>query len=270
MDDIRTETTAFSLLADDETPAARRINPRADADLVIVCDHAANRVPRALERLGLTDDSLFERHIAYDIGAEAVTEILARELDAVAVLSSYSRLVIDPNRAPGHPQSIPEVSDGVAIPANQDLPLGGKEARLATFFDPYHQMIGRTFVDTWHARGRPSALFSVHSFSPRFGDTPRPWDAGILWDRDPRIAPAMMDNLRAQGLTVGDNEPYSGREVAYTVDVHGGACGVANCAVEINQDQISDRAGIERWAAHLIDALRPILDDQRLYDVAYF
>ena len=130
---------------------------------------------------------------------------------------------------------------------------------------------GRPGRSSWETRrGTPPAIFSVHSFSPDYGDTPRPWDIGVLWNRDPRIAVPLMDMPKAHGLNVGDNEPYSGRQLAYTIDVHGGATGLANCVIEINQNQVRDAAGIGRWATILEEIMPEILRTQGLHRVGRF
>ena len=113
----------------------------------------------------------------------------------------------------------------------------------------------------------PPALFSVHSFTPIFSDEDRPWDVGVLWNRDPRIAKPLMDKLKAKGLNVGDNLPYSGQDLAYTINMHGGASGLANCVVEINQDQVRDQAGLERWAGIFTDVMGDILVMKDIHEV---
>jgi predicted N-formylglutamate amidohydrolase len=129
---------------------------------------------------------------------------------------------------------------------------------VADLFEPYHDAIMEGLAHLWR-RGKPPALFSVHSFTPDFGDEVRPWDVGVLWNRDPRIAIPLMEKLSARGLHVGDNLPYSGRELAYTINIHGGAAGLANCVVEINQDQVRDHDGARRWAGILSDVMGEIL-----------
>jgi predicted N-formylglutamate amidohydrolase len=268
MDDANPIDARAPLLSPDEPPVAERINVNAGSALVLSCDHASRRVPHALGNLGL-HDTHFERHIAYDIGAEGVTRILSENLDATAVLAGYSRLVVDLNRPPGHPTSMPEVSDETLVPGNQGLTAGHVTDRLETFFEPYHRLVQRTMTETWLHR-RPPVLFSVHSFSPRFGGSPRPWDIGVLWNHDPRIAKPLIKALHDRGLDVGDNLPYSGKDVAYTIDAHAGSCGLANCVIEINQDQVADDAGVRRWGGILSEVLDELLRDEDLYKVEYF
>jgi len=254
-----------ALIGPDDGQAFAILNDNGARALQLVCDHASRAVPAALDHLGLGAQH-FERHIAYDIGAAEVTRLLSGELDAQAVLAEYSRLVIDVNRPPGHPESILEISDKTAIPGNQGLTETDQALRVAALFEPYHDAIHESLAHLWR-RGKPPALFSVHSFCPAYGEEDRPWDAGVLWNRDPRIAGPLIDKLEALGLHVGDNLPYSGRDLAYTLNLHGGAAGLANCVVEINQDQVRDQDGIERWAGILAEAMGEILLADELYQV---
>jgi predicted N-formylglutamate amidohydrolase len=238
--------------------------------VLLVCDHASPAVPASLDRLGLERD-VFHRHIAYDIGAAAVTRGLARRLNAPAVLAGYSRLLIDVNRQPGDPGSIPLFSDGTQIPANHALSEQAEEERVEGFFWPYHHAVTNALAHLWR-HGPPPAVFSVHTFTPSLaGGEDRRWHVGVLWNRDPRIARPLMEKLRArEGLQVGDNEPYSGLEIAYTLNLHGGAAGLPNCAIEIRQDLVTDEAGAEHWADLLADVLGEILGGEDLHNVVQF
>ena len=253
------------LIGPGDPPVFEVLNPDGGAPLVLVADHASPAVPAALDGLGL-DDGYFERHIAYDIGAASVTRLLAAQLDAPAVLAGYSRLVIDVNRPPGHPESIPEASDGSKIPGNMGLGEEAQKQRVEMLFEPYHDAIHESLAHLWR-RGKPPALFSIHSFTPDSSDEDRPWDVGVLWNRDPRIARPLIERLGAHGLNVGDNLPYSGQELAYTINLHGTAAGLPNCVVEINQDQVSDGEGIERWAGILAEVMAGILQLDGIHEV---
>ncbi len=268
MNTSRPDSAAASLLGDTDPPPFTTLNRDGLTPLLLICDHASRAVPAALDNLGL-DDETFGHHIGYDIGAAAVARKLSEALDTGLVLAGYSRLVIDLNRPPGHPQSIPPISDGTIVPGNQDLDEAARRRRVRDLFEPYHDAVNRAIARIWE-RGTPPALFSIHSFSPRFGDTPRPWDVGVLWNRDSRIAVPLMEKLEARGLNVGDNEPYSGKHLAYTIDMHAAAAGLANCVIEINQDQLTDAAGVARWAAILDDVMKEILDLSGLHRVERF
>jgi predicted N-formylglutamate amidohydrolase len=241
------------------------IEAEGDARVILVCDHASNRFPAALGKLGIPGQYL-DDHIAWDIGAAAVTRRLQARLGADAVLANYSRLVIDLNRRPGDFSVIPPISDGILVPGNLSLPQAERDARGATFHAPYHAAI-ESLIERRSASGVRPVFLGIHSFTPRFHGTPRPWHAGILWDRDPRLAIPLLAALRRDdSLFIGDNEPYSGRHTAdYSIDTHAEVRGMAHVGIEIRQDLIDDDAGQARWADMLEAALVPILADESVY-----
>ncbi len=246
----------------------RLLNDASRVPLLLVCDHASRAVPRALAGLGLPEAEL-ERHIGWDIGAARVTERLAEAFGACAVLSGYSRLVIDCNRAPGDASSIPEASDGTAIPGNRGLSDAELAARIDTFFWPYHHAITRVLAAFGH-HGQVPVVLGVHSFTPRMNGFDRPWDVGVLWNHDPRLAVPLIEALRAQGLVVGDNEPYSGRDTGYTVEAHAGSAGLPHAVLELRQDRIASEAGCREWADRLATVLPPLLARPELARVEFF
>ncbi len=258
-----------ALLGPDEPPVYEFLNAQGAAPALLICDHASGAVPAALGDLGLAED-LLRDHIAWDIGAGAVTRRLAARLDAPALLAGYSRLVVDCNRQPGDPESIPEASDGVAIPGNRGLSERERAERVETFFRPYHDAVTTALARLWR-KGTAPALISVHSFTPFVDGEERPWDVGVLWNRDARLAVPLIERLGADGnLCVGDNKPYSGREVAYSINLHGGAAGLPNCVVEIRQDHLRTTEGVERWAGILGDALDGLLGREAVHRVEHF
>lgn len=256
--------SAGSLLGPDDLPAFEVINKTGGARALLVCDHASNRVPHSLNRLGLGPADL-QRHIAWDIGAGDVTRELSRMLDAPAVLAGYSRLVVDCNRYVQDPSCMPAISDQVQVPGNRNLSPLDRSARVAAIHDAYHQAVATALAE---ACGRyESPLFiAIHSFTPVMGTEKRPWDAAILWDRDEATARRLITDLRERyGLLVGDNEPYSGRHPSdYTVDTHAEAAGLPCASIEIRQDLLADADGRRRWAALLGDVLAGILADNKL------
>jgi len=224
------------------------------AGLLLVCDHADNRLPAEYADLGLPAAE-FRRHIAYDPGAAAVTRRLAAMLEAPAVLSTFSRLLIDANRGEDDPTLIMRLSDGAIVPGNADVDSAERERRIARFHAPYHDAIGAA-IDRAMAAGPVPAILSVHSFTPVWRDAVRPWHAGILWDLDPRFAVPLIETLRADpALVVGDNEPYAGALANDTMNRHATRLGLAHALIEIRQDLIGDDAGVAAW----VERLSPIV-----------
>lgn len=258
------------LLGPDDPLPVECIRDDGSAAVVLICDHASSAVPHALNGLGLPMNEL-RRHIGWDIGAAAVTRGLAERLGAPALLAGYSRLVIDLNRSPGDPSSIPVVSDGTTIPANQDLSDAAVQTRLNALFWPYHHAVTEAVGRQWRRSGIPPAVIAIHSFTPEMSGIPRPWHVGVLWNHDPRLAGPLIQRLRARGdLKVGDNQPYSGRALAYTTERHAAASGLPHLGLEIRQDLIGDEVGVARWIDLLTDAFLPFLADPALHRVEMF
>lgn len=217
---------------------------------VVLCDHAGNRLPRALGTLGLAEADL-GRHIAWDIGAGAVAALVGAALDAVVVRQRYSRLAIDCNRAPGHRDSIAERSEATAITGNIGLDAEAREARRRSIFAPYHDAIGAV-LDERDRNGKTSIVIAMHSFTPIFLGVARPWHAGMLYDRDVGLARALRDLLSREGFAVGDNEPYRLSPASdYTIPFHAERRGLPYVEIELRQDLIADATGEAEWAARL-------------------
>jgi predicted N-formylglutamate amidohydrolase len=258
------------LVGETDPPAAEVVNPEGKTPLLLLCDHASNTIPACLDGLGLAAQAL-EEHIAVDIGAAEVCRQMAAMLDCPAVLCGYSRLVIDCNRQPGDPTAIPPMSDETVIPGNQALSEQAAQQRTDAIFWPYHRAINDVLAHLWRQNPQmPPMVIAMHSFTPCLsGGAPRPWHVGLLWNRDNRMMVPMMAALRLQGWCVGDNEPYSGREIAYTLDSHATAAGLPHVAVEIRQDLIADADGAAAWAGHMAQALRGLLGVAEMHRVEH-
>jgi predicted N-formylglutamate amidohydrolase len=230
-------------------------NGGAAADLIFLCDHAANAVPDALGTLGLSPSD-FAAHIAYDIGAAGLTRALADRFGAPALLARWSRLVIDLNRGADDPTVVMKLSDGRIIPGNRDADRDAVAQRIARYHAPYHDAIGLRIAAA-RAQGTVPVLVSMHSFTPIWRSKPRPWHIGVLWDKDGRLAKPLMARLRQEpDIVVGDNEPYSGELENDCLYRHGTLNGLPHVLIEVRQDLIGDDAAIARWAGRLEPILR--------------
>jgi len=225
--------------------------PRAGG-VLLIGDHAANHVPADID-LGI-DPALLETHIAIDIGVAEVAALLVESgaVDA-AILGGVSRLVVDCNRDEEAPGVIPIASDGHAIPGNALTPAA-RDARLERIFRPYHAHIAEVI-----AAARPAMIISLHSFTPELASDPeqkRPWDVGILYNADDRLAQPVIAALAGEGLLVGDQQPYSGKLLNATMNRHAEANAIPYAGIEMRQDLVGDAAGQARFADLLARTLR--------------
>jgi predicted N-formylglutamate amidohydrolase len=220
-------------------------------DILLLCDHASNAVPPDID-LGI-DPALLNKHIAIDIGAEPMTRALAELLAAPAIIATVSRLVIDLNREAESDGLIPAISDGHTIPGNMNA---ARTERIARFYRPYHAVIERQV-----SAQRPVLIVGIHSFTPALESNgePRPWEIGILYNRDVRAAAIAIDLLNDAGIATGDNEPYSGRVLNATLNRHAEASDIPSFTVELRNDLIDTLQGVARWA----QILTPILATTR-------
>ena len=233
--------------------AFRQVGSPTRGGIVCTADHASNHVPADID-LGIPA-SLLDEHIAIDIGTEAIAEILAREYAIAAHIATVSRLVCDLNREESAPGLVPEISDGHPIPGN----IGAdRAARLARFHRPYHSALGE-----WLAAAQPTLILSLHSFTPRLetSDAARPWEVGVLYNRDDRAARIAIPLLEAEGLIVGDNLPYSGRDLNYTMNRHAEDEGRAYLGIELRQDLTQTPDDHARWAALLAKIAQRVASD---------
>ncbi|MDB5545021.1 MAG: N-formylglutamate amidohydrolase [Hyphomicrobiales bacterium] len=228
-----------------------------DCSALLLCDHASAALPPAYGDLGLSPGH-FARHIAYDIGAGDLTRALSAQLGAPALMTAYSRLLIDPNRGADDPTLVMRISDRAVIPGNARIDEAEIARRKRLYWDPYRRAIDATTVRMC-ATGKPPALISIHSFTPVWRGQPRPWEAAALWDCDDRLAAPFVAGLRSQGLTIGDNEPYDGALRGDTMFDHATLPGFAHLLIEVRQDLIATPNGVAQWAARLAPVLADCL-----------
>lgn len=237
--------------------------------VLFLCDHASNALPPEYGDLGLPLGA-FQRHIAYDIGCAGVTRALAARFDAPALLTCYSRLLIDPNRGADDPTLVMKLSDGAVIPGNARVDAAEIARRKALYWTPYRQEAG-ALLDKMTAIGPAPAIVSLHSFTPVWRGSPRPWRIGLLWDNDPRMAQPLLEELEAAGLDpVGDNEPYDGALKGDTLYDLASARGLAHVLIEVRQDLIAEPAGQMEWAEKIGNALAPVLARADVHAIEHY
>ena len=234
-----------------------------ESGLLLLCDHASNALPARYGTLGLPAAQL-ARHIGYDIGAAAVTRRIAERLRAPALLTTFSRLLIDPNRGLDDPTLVMRLSDGAIVPGNARIDADEIEHRVASYWRPYRDAVGRA-LERMSAGGSTPVVISVHSFTPAWKGVPRPWEIGVLWDSDARLAVPLMDALRDAGFCVGDNEPYDGALAGDTLDEEVTRRGIAGLLIEARQDLIADEGSAVAIGDRLAAAIAPVIAQPELH-----
>lgn len=240
------------------------------ANIVLLADHATNIVPEPYGDLGLPR-AAFERHIAYDIGVDGLTRDLAARLGCPAVLSRFSRLLIDPNRGEDDPTLIMKISDGAIVRGNHPISDLEWQNRIQRFHRPYHAAVASVIESTQTETGKVPLVLSLHSFTPFWKGIARPWHAAVLWDSDGRAALPLIDALRMAGdLVVGDNEPYDGALKGDTLYRHCMRTGIPHALLEVRQDLIGDADGISAWAERLEPIFQALDRNPALHDTRIF
>ncbi|MDE4063664.1 N-formylglutamate amidohydrolase [Phaeobacter gallaeciensis] len=246
------------LLGPQDPLPAEVINAASDHPLLLVCEHAGKMVPNALNDLGIAQEDR-DSHVFWDIGAEAVTRIMADSLGAPAILQPYSRLVIDCNRPPDAPDAMPEANHGVQVPGNRGLNDAARAARIAEIFDPFQATVER------HLKRQPRKIvLSIHSFTPLLTGEPRPWHVGFLFRQDVQTSEHLARFIAdAQPeLTIGMNQPYQIDDASdWFVPQHGETSGLPHSLIEIRNDLIGDATGQQAWANILTGAVNRYLKE---------
>lgn len=239
----------MKLLSKDEPAAFTLVNADSRSNLLLVCDHASNRIPASLGNLGLGSEQL-QDHIAWDAGTAALAQGMAQALAAPLVLANYSRLVIDCNRPPDHLESIPVQSHGVMIPGNKNLSTLQRNSRMSELFQPYHDCIASVLDRGDRA---PKLIVSIHSFVPMLGTRLRPWSIGVCYGPDRILADLFLAELgRVLDSGVGDNQPYSiENSIDYTLPHHASRRGLQHVMLELSRDQLQFESSISRWTERL-------------------
>jgi predicted N-formylglutamate amidohydrolase len=236
--------------------------------VIFICDHASNFIPKDYDNLGLLEPDL-QRHIAYDVGAKTVIRALAQGFQAPAIVSRFSRLLIDPNRGIDDPTLVMRISDGACIPSNAYIGQDEVQHRIERFYAPYHAAIKRV-IDQALDAGIVPVIISLHSFTRAMNGCERPWHMGVLWDSDPRLSVELLVALRAKtDLIIGDNQPYDGALMGDTLNIHATKRGLSNTLIEIRNDLICAEIDAKLWGERLVGILRPLLNKPELREIQF-
>jgi predicted N-formylglutamate amidohydrolase len=248
MGEIRKAPRMPELLSQGEEAAGLVINQNGASPFVLICEHAANRIPKNLGTLGLTEADL-QRHIAWDIGAAGTARLLAKLLDAPLIMQNYSRLVYDCNRPPEAEGAMPEVSEVTPIPGNKNLAPESKLARITEIYRPFHGTVEK-FLDVRAAHGKRTIPVSIHSFTKTYKGKERAVELGLLFDRDAWLANQLVKSF--PGINTQLNEPYGPKDgVMHLMNVHAAPRGLKHLMIEIRNDLIETERRQQEWAQRL-------------------
>ncbi len=267
---LQTVCQDLKLISTDEQPPFLTYNAGGSAAHLIVCDHAANLVPKRLENLGVSDEEL-SQHIGWDPGALDIAKLLADALDAPLIYSCYSRLVCDLNRYQFDQNSMPESSDGIMVPGNRNLSAMARYRRFEEFFRPYHDAIAAK-LDAFEAIKVTPSLLSIHTCTDKMNGKFRPWPVSLSYAQDIRISKRLIEDLRRRKICkIGDNEPYSlDIGIDFTVCEHAMRRGLAYMQVEFRQDLVVTKAGVKKWVNKFLPSLQYALKEPGLSEPRYF
>ena len=244
-----------------ESDAFEALNTGAQSNILVLCDHASNRVPSGVNggSLGISEADM-NRHIAFDIGARETALLIAEALQAPMLASRFSRLVIDPNRGEDDPTILMKIYDHTIIEGNRYADAAEKARRIEAYHRPYHAAIDAA-LDKITERGETPIIISIHSYTPQLNGRPkRPWHIGVLWDSDASIPVPLMEKLRQNPeIVVGDNEPYSGELRGDTMYFHATKNNYPHVLIELRHDLIDTPDGQAKWAAILAKPLAEII-----------
>lgn len=247
-------------LLDGEAPPFELINGDGTSEILLICEHAGRRIPRAFDRLGLAVEHQTS-HIAWDIGAKGLAVQLSQKLDAALAMQRYSRLIYDCNRDWGAIDETPVNVDFIDVPGNRDLGETQRRRRRDVFYEPFFEGT-RGLIDGRLDRGRPTVIVTIHSFTPVFKGKHRDLDIGVVHDSDARLADIMCaEHGPMSGLDIQRNEPYGpDRGVTHTLKVHGCARGLLNVMIEVRNDLIADEAGQTDFAGKMAEWIGRSID----------
>ncbi|MGY8985382.1 MAG: N-formylglutamate amidohydrolase [Sphingomonadales bacterium] len=238
-------------------------NENSSVPIVFSVEHASNYIPDHLGNLGL-DKPFLQEHIAWDIGAKKLAFELSTRVGGTAIFANFSRLVIDPNRRPEQLGFIPEVSDGIQIKGNHNLSEVEVNQRIDYYYTPYHNALEGVILR--HLKnGRRPIVMGIHSFTPQMAGFMRPWHIGFMWDKDDRLAKALMPAFEKAYKTIGHNLPYGGDEFFHTMESSSSKHGLAHTQIEIRQDLMALDSDILHWVDLLEEAIADALSKKQLF-----
>lgn len=226
---------------------------------LILCEHASRHIPDRYNELGLSPDAAVS-HAAWDPGARDLALHLMGCLDGSLIASTVSRLVYDCNRPPEAPSAMPGKSELIEVPGNAALTAEQRDERKATIYRPFCDAVAAE-ITARKERAQPTALITVHSFTPVYYGETRPTEIGILHDQDTALADAI---LKCEGKlahrAIHRNRPYGPEDgVTHSLQIHGLANDLPNVMIEVRNDLLRTPEDIATIGDELCAMIAPAL-----------
>jgi predicted N-formylglutamate amidohydrolase len=237
--------------------AAHRLARASRIDhLFFTCEHGGHRIPaeHAARFHGAARE--LESHRGWDAGALDVALALARRLGAPLRYVTWSRLLVDANRAPSNPRIWSRVTRALEPEVKQRV--------LERYWQPHRNAV-EADIAAAIARRQRVVHVAVHSFVPTLAGETRNADIGLLYDSKRRGETELCKRWQARlheldpTLRVRRNYPYRGSTDGLTTwlrRLHPQRA-YLGIELELNQDSI---ARPRRRSAALLDRLATSLD----------
>ncbi|MEJ8311533.1 N-formylglutamate amidohydrolase [Agrobacterium larrymoorei] len=246
----------------DEGDAVAVENEAGKSPVLLICEHASNRLPARYGDLGLSQQVL-SSHIAWDPGALEVARLLSQKLDATLIYQRFSRLIYDCNRPPESTSAMPVRSEIYDVPGNANLDEAERFLRTAALYIPFHEAIS-SLIEKRRILGLKSVIVTVHSFTPVYHGNIRDVQIGLLHDTDARLVDDMLSDSDPAPFRIERNQPYGPDDgVTHTLRLHALPDGLLNVMIEVRNDLISDEAGRRAAAKFLGEGLSKALSHRR-------
>lgn len=147
--------------------------PASSNRLLLTCEHGGNRIPREYAPLFRGAKRVLASHRGWDPGALALARSLARHFGLPLHSVTWSRLLVESNRAPANWRIWSSYTRG--------LPSPERERILERFWWPHRRSVEAAVRKGVTSRCRVVHI-AVHSFTPILDGEVRNLDIGLLYD----------------------------------------------------------------------------------------
>ena len=229
--------------------------------LVLSCEHASWTQPPGVD-LGVPLEVL-QSQAGWDHGAFEIASLVSEAVGLPVHTGAFTRMFVDLNRAPDHPDVTPAMCYGTPVPGNAHLSPSDRAARIAAFHAPYWDAVRRDVAARLVDPGEVLHLAS-HTFDPALDPANRTFDVGVLYDPahafEAALAERLLFQLRGAGLDVRANQPYAGVGAAICTSLRIEHAGKRYAGIQLETSHAVTRTagGCARVAAAIVPFLESL------------